>query len=249
MEKNDTNLSICFFGHLRTFKRCLPYYKKLHDKFNIKYFMHTWSAISPNQSSWHSYDSMPRSINHGDIKSIKKYLPDLSLIIEDQNKVLEKADFTNRSLREKVFLSINYSQNVVINSALNENSNSIIMTSRPDIRFSRKADFNFINKIDKNNFYICCNQNNSNEFQDFSACDLINIAHSKVFQKKINFFNLNKFLFAASHKKNGEFYEEFSLQEKIKLKKCNLKYLTDWKIQRPLLAGLNSLFKNEKNRD
>ena len=47
-------IAVCFFGHLRTFKRCAPYIKKnLLNHYDCDLFMHTWSEYNHNTKTWH----------------------------------------------------------------------------------------------------------------------------------------------------------------------------------------------------
>ena len=55
-------ISICFSGHLRTFKDCIPFYKKFQRDHEVRFFMHTWQDISPLESSWHKFDKKPKKI-------------------------------------------------------------------------------------------------------------------------------------------------------------------------------------------
>lgn len=57
-------LAIQFFGHLRTYKSCLPSVKKnLLNHYNCDVFMHTWSTIDHNTKTWHKYKSKQGKID------------------------------------------------------------------------------------------------------------------------------------------------------------------------------------------
>lgn len=48
-------IAIQFFGHLRTFEKCLPALKKhLLDRYDCDIFMHTWDMWNHNTMTWHT---------------------------------------------------------------------------------------------------------------------------------------------------------------------------------------------------
>lgn len=49
-------IAVQFYGHLRTWKYCLPTIKALLlDRYNCDVFMHTWSETEARTKSWHNY--------------------------------------------------------------------------------------------------------------------------------------------------------------------------------------------------
>ena len=48
-KKHKLKIAICFFGHLRSFKRCAPALKRCFlDKYDCDLFIHTWDMLNHN---------------------------------------------------------------------------------------------------------------------------------------------------------------------------------------------------------
>lgn len=67
-------IAICFFGHLRTFKRCAPHLKRnLLDQYDCDLFMHTWSTLNH------------QTITHHENKNIDGIVTDVNVNIRMYN--------------------------------------------------------------------------------------------------------------------------------------------------------------------
>lgn len=52
--KQKPKIAVCFFGHLRTYKKCAPYLKKnLLNYYDADLFIHTWDQLDYDHKSWH----------------------------------------------------------------------------------------------------------------------------------------------------------------------------------------------------
>ena len=95
-------ISVCFSGHLRTFRKCLPYYKNLFRAHEVKYFMHSWSETSPFESSWHGYNLKPKKVSEKDIYFLKTNLKDIEFIFENQLEIINELDIQKYEIRENL---------------------------------------------------------------------------------------------------------------------------------------------------
>ena len=81
-------LAIQFFGHLRTYKSCLPSIKKnLLNYYDCDIFMHTWSTIDHNTKTWHNYKPKQGEV---DVKTLEAELASKlgnvkGVLVETQN--------------------------------------------------------------------------------------------------------------------------------------------------------------------
>ncbi len=56
MDKRKLKIAICFFGHLRSYKKCAKSLKRnLLQYYDCDLFMHTWTTIDHNTQTWHNY--------------------------------------------------------------------------------------------------------------------------------------------------------------------------------------------------
>ena len=76
-------IAVCFFGHLRTFKRCAPYIKlNLLEHYDCDLFMHTWSDYNHQTKTWHENQPIEGKVSKQEI--IDTYGEFKNIIIEDQ---------------------------------------------------------------------------------------------------------------------------------------------------------------------
>lgn len=237
-------ISVCFTGHLRTFRKCLSNYSELLKGHEVKYFMHTWNEVSPQESSWHGFDLEPKKVSENDLDFIKRNLINLELICDDQSEIISQ----NLTVREKVFRCVNYSQSAVLELALKKSLPDLILCTRPDIRFYNNKLTKFIANCDLDKFYVLGNSNNTQELSGYSACDAVNFANPSLFRKKVGYFKENLPEFSSSFHKNGWMYQRFMDEIRTPVEVAPLHYQKDWGIQRPPLAVFRNLRKklNEK---
>lgn len=54
--QNRPRVAVCFYGNLRTFRRCLGALRKnLLDLYDCDIFMHTWDRYDHNSKTWHGF--------------------------------------------------------------------------------------------------------------------------------------------------------------------------------------------------
>ena len=205
--------------------------------------MHSWSEISPFESSWHGYDLKPKKVSEKDIYFLKTNLKDIEFIFENQLEIINELDIQKYEIREKVYRLINYSQSISIDLALNKNCSDLIISSRPDIKFCNKKLSELINKLDLERFYVLGNSNNSSNLSDYSACDAVNISNPDNFKKKIIYFKNNLINFSSSSQRNGWEYQQFMNDSRIQVDILPLVFNKDWKIKRPSFSLIRDLTK------
>lgn len=86
-------IAVCFYGNLRTFKKCLPYVRKnLIDLYDCDVFMHTWDKYDHNSKTWHKFRFWAnKNVDKNEIKRLL-HIPDEQIIVDstpfDDNKNL-----------------------------------------------------------------------------------------------------------------------------------------------------------------
>lgn len=84
MNKKE-KVAVCFFGHLRTFKQCLPFIRKnLLSLYDCDIFMHTWDKYNHASKTWHN-DRVNSSklVAKNEIKRLLN-ITDEQIIVEEQ---------------------------------------------------------------------------------------------------------------------------------------------------------------------
>ena len=71
-------VAICFFGHLRTFEKCLPnIYKHLISMYDCDIFMHTWDVYNHNTKTWHTnFKNSNKKVNQDKIIKVFGITPE-----------------------------------------------------------------------------------------------------------------------------------------------------------------------------
>ena len=73
-------IAIQLFGHLRTYKKCLPALKKhLLNKYDCDIFMHTWDTYNHNTKTWHKNKSknLQNKVNQDEMELVLLYREDM----------------------------------------------------------------------------------------------------------------------------------------------------------------------------
>lgn len=95
-------IAVCFFGHLRTFKRCAPYIKNnLLNHYDCDLFMHTWSEYNHKTKTWHDNNWIKGKVSKDDILDVYKNLKRIVIekqIIEDLGDIIVSIDNKTISL-------------------------------------------------------------------------------------------------------------------------------------------------------
>ncbi|MDY6509617.1 MAG: hypothetical protein ACN6NY_01325 [Acinetobacter faecalis] len=142
--QNKLKVAVCFFGHLRSYTQCAPFFNanffKYHD---CDLFMHTWSTLDHSTQTWHNLKATNGEIcrdsiinAYTDFKEIKieKQIPkDFGVINIQRNNSDSKSqmaifgiDAVLYSMRESFKLCENY-------MLKNEVNYDFILFIRPDI--------------------------------------------------------------------------------------------------------------------
>lgn len=136
-------IAVCFFGHLRTFKRCAPYIKKnLLNHYDCDLFMHTWSEYNHNTKTWHDNKSIAGIVTKEKILSVYKDIKDIIIekqIVEDMGNITITSDNKIMSLFgiKSMYHSMLTSYNLCEQYAKNNNIEyDFILMIRPDIVLS-----------------------------------------------------------------------------------------------------------------
>lgn len=138
-------LAVCFFGHLRTYKRCASYVKSnLLRHYDCDLFMHTWSDYNHQTKTWHNNRPISGKVSkqeiidtYGDFKSI--VIEDQ--VIEDMGDVTVASDNIQTSLFgiKSMYHSMQASYNLCEQYALENHINyDLVIMIRPDIALSNR---------------------------------------------------------------------------------------------------------------
>ena len=84
-------IAVCFFGHLRTFKRCAPYIKfNLFKHYDCDLFMHTWSDYNHQTKTWHENQPIEGKVSQQEI--IDTYGEFKNIIVNDTLRMYKNDD-------------------------------------------------------------------------------------------------------------------------------------------------------------
>jgi hypothetical protein len=152
---NQLKIAVCFFGHLRTYKKCAPFLRKnLLDKYDCDLFMHTWATLDHNTKSWHTYATIGGNTKEADI--IRTYREFKGLIIEEQKsldlgvfhiKPCHNSKTTSMSIfgMDAMFHSIRASNRLREEYAAENNVKyDLVLCVRPDIWLKEPLDIGAI---------------------------------------------------------------------------------------------------------
>lgn len=243
MKKNK--LHICFYGHLRTFKRTLGVYRKYFKNYNVNYHMVTWDMTFPKHSSWHSFDSSPKKVSSHDIAYIKKKLPNVNLTVLNQlDFLIQNKINPNRLNQEKIFTIINRMQKLLFQKINSTGPDDIIIMTRPDIWFSREVADSLLS--DKYEFFLFANEIDNNKNKVLKACDAFNASRYQVMKNKINFFDSFEDEFSKFKGPNWGIYSRFFDEYKIKPVRIIKSFSIKWKILRPRLGFIAEILRRMK---
>ena len=136
-------IAVCFFGHLRTFKRCATYIKKnLLNHYDCDLFMHTWSEYNHNTKTWHDNKSIAGIVTKEKILSVYKDIKDIIIekqIVEDLGNITITSDnkiislFGIKSMYHSMLTSYNLCEQYAKNNNIEYD---FILMIRPDIVLS-----------------------------------------------------------------------------------------------------------------
>jgi len=145
----DFKIALFFYGHLRTFRECLPsVLNHLIKNYDCDVFMHTWDEYERITESWHNSDILPNKISLDDIEFIKTLFPNFTWITEHQNNLnnSERTGFSrsHESLLKSLLLK---------KQTYNNKKYDIYVITRPDILFLKEIDIELISKMLNDNFF------------------------------------------------------------------------------------------------
>jgi len=105
--KRKLKIAVCFFGHLRTYKKCSSFLcKNLLNKHDCDLFMHTWTTLDHNTKSWHKMAMMKGVTSQKEI--LRAYGEFKGLEIEQQKPqnfgmVRIKTDYNSKESQMSIF--------------------------------------------------------------------------------------------------------------------------------------------------
>ena len=241
-------VAVCFFGHLRTFKRCSVYIKRnLLKYYDCDLFMHTWSEYNHKTKTWHENKEIKGHVSkeeiikiYGEFKDLvveEQIIEDLGFITVDKDKI-EMSLFGLKSMYHSMKTSFDLCKQYSIRNNI---TYDYVIMIRPDIVILEKFDLDkyiSVLKDDEINKAFMTVGNNilpiSCGFKYLKAIDLFYWGRPKVILDVLH--SLPNIINNLSHNRVIKTSPEFKLVELIKSLGYTLyevKY-SSWKIIRPL---------------
>ena len=197
-------IAVCFFGHLRTFKRCAPYIKfNLLKHYDCDLFMHTWSEYNHQTKTWHENKSIKGKVSQQEI--IDTYGEFKRIIIEDQI-VEDLGDITiaidNKKMSlfglKSMYYSMQSSYNLSEQYAAENNVNyDLVVMIRPDIalasRFNIEHYISILTSDELLHAFLTISNNSAPinaGFKYLRAIDLLFIGKPQVISEIVNHTNM-----------------------------------------------------------
>lgn len=140
MKKNHYRVALQFFGHLRSYRKTLPYQiAHIISEYNCDIFIHTWETEEHNDPTWHKSALENESISITSRQDLIECYHPVALEIEDNSIVVQQGYFNgNNNILLRSMKAMFHSQQKV-NKLRREYSltHSIdydfVITLRPDV--------------------------------------------------------------------------------------------------------------------
>ena len=212
-------LALLINGHLRSYKKTYPSFKKnvldfLKKYYELDIFMHTWNTEEFQTQTWHKgSDEKTRYIHHEEL--IELYNPK-RLIIEKQNTEGFSGElFSGAPIQSHSQACYSLYQANKIRLDYQENTSTkydIVLKVRPDIYYLNSPLPEELEQTDK--LWLC------QLFVKRAACDVIYFSNSENMNKVCSFYNARKYFDPSFRRTNN-----FTTNEHV-----FLKFLEDIKI-------------------
>ena len=195
-------VAVCFFGHLRTYKKCYKSaIKNIIEPNNADVFMHTWDTLEAKTETWHKLHIKNRFISEKEKKQIiKKY--NLKKMVSEPQKFYQGSKQPCMISYQKsrsfdpfrlMYSSMRKSMNLALDYAKkNKFEYDVIVVMRGDLKILSKLD---INKYDSNIINYCgCYRGFDyppTDKRGYYEWDLLYFSKAKHIQKLLEYFPEN----------------------------------------------------------
>lgn len=193
-------LAVCFFGHLRTFKRCAPYLKLNFLKhYDCDLFIHTWSDYNHQTKTWHENKEIKGCVSQEEIIETYGEFKDICIekqIIQNLGDITVATDKTMISLFgiQSMYHSMKKSYNLCEKYSIQHGINyDYVIMIRPDIaltdRFIIEQYVSVLNEDEKAKAFFTISNDISpvtSGFKFLRATDLLFFARSQALSKILN---------------------------------------------------------------
>ena len=197
-------IAVCFFGHLRTFKRCAPYIKfNLLKHYDCDLFMHTWSEYNHQTKTWHENKSIKGKVSQQEIIDTYGEFKRISIedqIVEDLGDITIAIDNKKMSLfgLKSMYYSMQSSYNLSEQYAAENNVNyDLVVMIRPDIalasRFNIEHYISILTSDELLHAFLTISNNSAPinaGFKYLRAIDLLFIGKPQVISEIVNHTNM-----------------------------------------------------------
>ena len=178
-------IAVQFFGHLRTFNKCLPYLKKyLLNRYDCDVFMHTWDMYNHNTKTWHTnFKNANKSVDKD--KIMKKFGMNQEQIKIEHQEIYSTGTYTARGREWSLQGIMSMYRSIKSVTKLRENYQKkhnikydFVVCIRPDILLSKNLNLEeFINDEQNkkgDNFYFPGRVPNRNLY-DFDCMEVVDL--------------------------------------------------------------------------
>ncbi|MCJ2087483.1 hypothetical protein MKK88_16055 [Methylobacterium sp. E-005] len=140
-------VAIHYFGHLRTFRDCLPSHKQflIAGSHQFDVFLHTWDHSDRRTESWYKVNGEIRNVENSDLEFLKKELAPVACSIEPQIFSPGERDLEYISSR-KMHESLRKSLRLRLSCKFSPRPDLVIVI-RPDILLKRQLDLDYLHTI------------------------------------------------------------------------------------------------------
>jgi hypothetical protein len=232
-------------GHLRTFRSCLPYQKKmLVDTLGCDVFFHTWSETESKTNSWHSNHMCVNETSDEHIQFIKHHMKPKHIVVEEQlkhelNKNLHESSISLDGLKNMTYGFKRVYQMMLQYQKEHSIHYDFIIKLRPDILLTRPILMNMLNLQQNsilffgNHCPIVKHSGTKMPYHNFRAMDILSISSNDDASNGVFglFDSFDQYYMKQSWHHSP--YLDFVLDKNIPFE-INTEYLydRDWKIAR-----------------
>ena len=245
-------IAIQFFGHLRTYEKCIKSVKKhLLSKYDCDVFMHTWSETEHKTKTWHNHNSKSFAVDEKRIESLKTLYNLKDITVEKQNEVKEdilipcqhnqgKSQISKAGMKFMLYSKQKVNELRIKYQKAHNIKYDYVLVIRPDIKLKKDFILNFVDDEIKtqqsnNTRYCACNISNSNDFPIIGniASDIVYFGKPETINKTIDILNKIDFEKHQNDMWNPETLFNQELEKAgISSHFINYQYKQDWEILR-----------------
>ena len=244
------SIAVHYFGHLRTFKECIPSHieKIFSQNYHFDIFMHTWDENDRRTPSWYEVGSV-RSVTPDEIQMLKHALNPINIIIETQNAdILTSIPYiSSRRMHESLRKSIG-----LRTSTKGMRHYDLVATMRPDIKLNSTIPIGDLvelvkSEIFKNSVFSASYSHKADglfQTDRMGARDCICFGSESV-MNKFEYIGLEETIYVKHPRQNGTgeiFFDNFVRNSCLSWQPIEYTAPVDWEIVREMVTEANRTY-------